>query len=190
MDPTWCGPKKFRPPHPKKVVFGGGAECSAKTMFSSFFRQKSAFRGAWHTYRVRSWGYPQEKCFLELSVPQLVRSKKFSITPPPQKVVLGSAECSAKTAFSAYLEFSCVFRHFSAWKKPWLKLLLMIMEPLWGLWVTQITFWNPYRPNTTCCMPYLMVLEVSNFGSKSRELDHFRQHRLGQRGSRYTPWKW
>ena len=29
LEPLWCGPKKFRPPHPKKVDFGG-AEISTK----------------------------------------------------------------------------------------------------------------------------------------------------------------
>ena len=30
VEPLWCRPKKFRPPHPKKVNFGG-AEISAKS---------------------------------------------------------------------------------------------------------------------------------------------------------------
>ena len=35
LEPLWCGPKKFRPPHPKKVDFGG-AEIPTKPILTVF----------------------------------------------------------------------------------------------------------------------------------------------------------
>ena len=44
LGPFWCGPKFFRPPHPKKVDFGG-AEISAKSRFGAYYQHFSTLRG-------------------------------------------------------------------------------------------------------------------------------------------------
>ena len=67
MDPFGEGRKNFDHPTPK--FFFGGAECSAKTTFLSFFRQKSGF-GEPGTHIGRGVGaITMKNVFLKLYMP-------------------------------------------------------------------------------------------------------------------------
>ena len=84
MDPIWCGPKKFRLPRPKKVVFQG-AENSAKSDFwlkFSKFSTSASLRGA-------KMGWAIWKFFSELYGPNSARAENIFITPLQKRWISG-----------------------------------------------------------------------------------------------------
>ena len=89
LDPIWCGPKNFRPPHPKKVCFRGCRIVHKNHVFVDFSTKLNVLGILVCIYDVEV-GQSLPKMISELSGPQVVLSETFLIIPPQKS---GLEEC-------------------------------------------------------------------------------------------------